>query len=185
MSGSASCTAWNTGYSSNAGSAVCNPIWGDGMKQTEEGWDDGNLNDGDGWSSTCTVEDGFSCIGGSPSAKDIWGEVCGDGKVIHDTEENWDDSNLIDGDGWSSICTVERGWVWNGGTSISHDIWRTQWGDGIILPPIEEWDDKNVIQCSKLSGPIFRISFNEFSKINILDNYIKNYFENLSIRIYF
>jgi cysteine-rich repeat protein len=50
--------------------------------------DDGNLADGDGCSSTCTVE-----------------PVCGNGSV--EGVEECDDGNLDDGDGCSSACTVE------------------------------------------------------------------------------
>ena len=32
--------------------------------------DDGNLVDGDGCSSTCQIEEGFQCSGGSPSSPD-------------------------------------------------------------------------------------------------------------------
>ena len=115
----------------------------------------------------------FDCIeiiiGQSPSSKDIWGEVCGDGIVIHDTVVNWDDRNFIDGDGWSSTWTVERGWVWSGGTPVSIDIWKTQCGDGIIAPLIEEWDYKNLANgdgwsssCSIEEGYICR---NDYSAL--------------------
>ena len=32
--------------------------------------DDGNVNDGDGCSSSCRVELGYTCVGGSPNSQD-------------------------------------------------------------------------------------------------------------------
>ena len=52
-----------------AGSALCQEVCGDGLKFVS-GCDDGNKVDGDGCSSTCTVESGYVCTGGSPSSKD-------------------------------------------------------------------------------------------------------------------
>ena len=116
-----------------------------------EEWDDQNIGNGDGWSKNCTVERGFKCKGGSPTSRDYWDEICGDGIVVYDTETNWDDGNFINGDGWSSTCVIEAGWTWSGGTSISPDICKTTWGDRIIAVGIEEWDDgnaKNIDGCS-------------------------------------
>ena len=38
-----------------------NEIWGDGMYLGQYEWDDGNLDNGDGWSNTWKIETGFSC----------------------------------------------------------------------------------------------------------------------------
>lgn len=44
------------------------PVCGNGITQSGEGCDDGDVDDGDGCSSTCTVEAGFTCQSdGSPS----------------------------------------------------------------------------------------------------------------------
>ena len=83
-------------------------------------------------------------IGGSPTTKDVC-EVCGDGIVIHDTLDNCDDGNKIDGDGCNSSWIVEKGWICSGGSPISIDICKSQCGDGIIVPLYEEWDDNNLI----------------------------------------
>ena len=40
---------------------------GNGQKDGSEGCDDGNSNNGDGCSSTCSVENGYSCDSSSPS----------------------------------------------------------------------------------------------------------------------
>ena len=39
----------------------CLNACGDGLKSDSEECDDGNLRDGDGCSSSCKVENGFSC----------------------------------------------------------------------------------------------------------------------------
>jgi cysteine-rich repeat protein len=72
----------------SCGVAVC----GDGKKEGAEACDDGNTANGDGCSSTCTVEN-HSC-------------VCGDG--IKDVTEACDDGNTVNGDGCSSTCTIEE-----------------------------------------------------------------------------
>ncbi|QQR90881.1 MAG: DUF4215 domain-containing protein [Myxococcales bacterium] len=67
---------------------------GDGIRAPSvEECDDGNTADGDGCSSTCTVE--------TPP-------VCGD-SVIEGVEE-CDDGNTSNSDGCSSTCTIESGW---------------------------------------------------------------------------
>jgi cysteine-rich repeat protein len=49
-------------------------IWGDGivMAQAPTYCDDGNNIDGDGWSLTWTVEDGWTCTPGDSTSKSIW-----------------------------------------------------------------------------------------------------------------
>ena len=46
------------------------PVWGDGFRISPEIWDDGNLNYGDGWSSTWIIDPNYKCTGGTISAKD-------------------------------------------------------------------------------------------------------------------
>ena len=75
--------------------------------------DDGNNVDGDGCSSTCTIEPGYECYGGNPLQADFCYEICGDGL---DYGMWWcDDGNLISGDGCSSSCMIERGYNCTGG----------------------------------------------------------------------
>ena len=62
---------------------------GDGDVIGDEECDDGNLDDGDGCSSTCRIE----------------AAVCGDGN--RDASEQCDDGNNDDGDGCAADCTVE------------------------------------------------------------------------------
>ena len=54
-------------------------LWGDGYRINSEQCDDGNFNNGDGWSSACVVEPNFRCTGGSSTAKDTCTTICGDG----------------------------------------------------------------------------------------------------------
>ena len=42
------------------------------MKTGNEQWDDNNTNTGDGCSSTCKVEKGYICKGGSAGGSDTW-----------------------------------------------------------------------------------------------------------------
>ena len=55
-------------YNINISGSIC----GDGLRTGTEAWDDGNKNNGDGWSSTCSVENGFSWSGGNFTSKDKW-----------------------------------------------------------------------------------------------------------------
>lgn len=44
--------------------------------------DDGNTISGDGCSSTCSIEPGYDCTGGSIHKPDVCKEICGDGKNL-------------------------------------------------------------------------------------------------------
>ena len=55
------------------GSRMLNYVgWGDGIRINNEQWDDNNTNTGDGCSSTCKVEKGYICTGGSAEGSDTW-----------------------------------------------------------------------------------------------------------------
>jgi cysteine-rich repeat protein len=130
---SSSCTketgwTWSGGTSSVSDS--CTPIWGDSKKIGSEGWDDGNTLNGDGWSNSCTVELGWTCLGGSPTTPDTCTEIWGDGKRFNSVSTYWDDGNTNSNDGWSSICSVEAGWICSGGGSSMPDTCTEIWGDG-------------------------------------------------------
>lgn len=64
-----SCDSCSLGFFKPAGKPLCEEVCGDGMKFIL-GCDDGNKINGDGCSSTCEVETGYTCNGGSPSSKD-------------------------------------------------------------------------------------------------------------------
>jgi cysteine-rich repeat protein len=57
------------------GASTCATVCGDGKRAGAEGCDDGNLMSGDGCSATCTVEDGFHCVGCTPTTQDICNRV--------------------------------------------------------------------------------------------------------------
>ncbi len=77
---------------------------GNGQIDEKEECDDGNALDGDGCSSTCTVENGWEC-----ESQDCH-TVCGDGVIAG--QEVCDDWNTTDGDGCSADCmTIEEGYT--------------------------------------------------------------------------
>ena len=94
-------------------------------------WDDGNKINGDGWSSTCAIEYGWFCFGGSSTKRDIWTEVCGDGTRVNTLSTYCDDGNNLNGDGWSMACGIEHGWKCDGGNLTTKDSWSEICGDGI------------------------------------------------------
>ena len=87
---------------------------GDGVVDGNEACDDGNASNGDGCSSTCTIETGWSCgdTGCTP--------VHGDG-AIKGTEQ-CDDGNTSNGDGCSSSSTTEAGYACSGQPSTCVDV---------------------------------------------------------------
>jgi MYXO-CTERM domain-containing protein len=85
---------------------------GDGTKLMAEACDDGNIVAGDGCSSACTVESGYSCTTASPS---VCTTVCGDGIVVG--SEGCDDGGTANGNGCSSTCAVETGYHCTGAPS--------------------------------------------------------------------
>ena len=109
-----------------------------------EQWDDGPRSGGDGWSSTCEIESGYSCVhevGGSYCYIPNWGDT----KKTPD--EEWEDNNNVDDDGCTN-CLINRGYSWEGGDRDSPDTsCEIRWGDGVMLeidPKL--WDDNNTIR---------------------------------------
>ena len=79
---------------------TCEPICGDGLVVSEL-CDDGNLEDADGCSAECTVEDGFECT----DAPSICTPLCGNGRI--DGDEECDDGTGNSDDGpCLTDCTV-------------------------------------------------------------------------------
>ena len=177
---------WTTGFYPNADQSQWVPHCGDSKRAGSEAWDDGNTANGDGWSSSWTVETGASWYGGSITSKDTWVfcnagyyqntlsptqwiTKCGDG--FRAGSEKCDDSNTSSGDGCLGVCSsVEAGWVCTGGSPTSKDtcikwnigfyqndasnpiLWIPKWGDGIRVST-ETWDDGNLISgdgCSSV-----------------------------------
>lgn len=105
-----------------------------GVPEAQEGCDDGNLEDGDGCSASCQVEDTFACRG-KPSS--CYVRQCGDGLV--DDGEVCDDAEQEAGDGCNRICGVEHGFVCGGEPSLCN----SECGDGLVARD-EGCDDTNL-----------------------------------------
>ena len=145
---SSTCTI-ETGYECDGGgynpAAVdtCTPICGDGLRIGTEACDDADTDDGDGCSSTCVVESGFACIGGSAVASDICSTVCGNG-LVHGSEV-CDDGEVI-ADGCNASCTgVSAGWDCTGGSTTSISACTTTCGDSKLVISTEVCDDGNTV----------------------------------------
>ncbi|MFL5321649.1 MAG: DVUA0089 family protein [Myxococcaceae bacterium] len=113
-------------------SGLCLSSCGNGQLQTDEQCDDGNRQNGDGCSSNCQKESGYSCSG-TPS---VCTTRCGDG--VKAPSEGCDDGNTSNGDGCSGTCTVEAGFACAGEPSVC----ATNCGDGVIVGN-EVCDDHN------------------------------------------
>ena len=105
-------------------------------------WDDGNIQNGDGWSSTWNIEPGYECQYGTPTKRDTWREICGDSKYYGGNE--CDDGNIVDNDGWSSTCELERCYQCIGGSPKSKDTWSLLY----ITPYISSISIDNTITIS-------------------------------------
>jgi cysteine-rich repeat protein len=99
-----------------------------------EDCDDGNTANGDGCSSACKQEAGFSCAG-YPST---CAARCGDGVVT--AVEKCDDGNAENGDGCSSVCKTEYRYTCTG-TPSTCEI-TPYCGDG-VKASTEACDDGN------------------------------------------
>ena len=121
------------GYASSSAAAVC----GNNDVEIGEDCDDNNTTNGDGCSSTCTVESGYTCTG-DPSTCTL-DPVCGNNDV--ETGEDCDDNNTTNGDGCSSTCTVESGYTCTGDPSTC----TATCGDGAIKGS-ETCDDSNTTE---------------------------------------
>ena len=100
-------------------------IWGDGIKLSNftAHCDDGNILNGDGWNSNCSIESGWNWSGGTKTTKDIWNEIWGDGIKFNTLDSYCDDGNNKSDDGCTSKCSIESGYKWSGGSSVSKDVW--------------------------------------------------------------
>ena len=92
-------------------------ICGDGQIISAEGCDDANTDDGDGCSSLCGVEAGWTCSAEAPSLCDA---ICGDGLRVGG--EACDDGNLFNGDGCSERCRPEPRYTCEGQGTGSCDL---------------------------------------------------------------
>ena len=124
---------WNWSGGNSTNKDLWLDIWGDGKKYTSNTtfWDDGGKTSNDGWSSSWYVESGWRWSGGTTTTADTWTEIWSDGKRFNSNSTYCDDSNTVNGDGWSSSWSIETGWKWSGGSTTTADSWVEIWGDGI------------------------------------------------------
>ena len=128
----------------------CTTLCGDGMRRGLERCDDGNIDDGDGCSSNCSVEESYACSGaleywmcGGPG--DICEAGCGLGTTPIDSVKECDDGNSNSNDGCSTNCHVECGWTCSGGGPGDNqvDVCSAVCGDG-ARGGDEQCDDGNL-----------------------------------------
>jgi cysteine-rich repeat protein len=129
-------TGGGTGGGTGTGGNDAGPtiVCGDGVISKGEDCDDGNTDDGDGCSATCTFEAGWTC----KSAPSVCTTICGDAVLAGG--ELCDDGNATAGDGCSTGCLVEYGWTCTGAPSKCSVVC----GDGIIFGG-EKCDDGNTL----------------------------------------
>lgn len=128
---------WTTG-------APVPSVCGDGIINGSETCDDSNTVSGDGCSSVCSIESGYTCSG-TPSVCTLIPVVCGDG--IINGSETCDDNGTVNGDGCSSVCTIEPGWACNDQPSFCNPIHS----NGIITGS-EQCDDNNTVDTDGCSN---------------------------------
>lgn len=126
----------------------CYELCGDGLifyRTPQTQCDDGNDIDGDGCSSFCIVEDGYTCAGGTGTVADKCTPICGDG-MVHGNE-SCEDGNTVSGDGCSSTCQIETGWKCTFDMNSGLYICEDDCGNGIInlRGAEQECDDGNFI----------------------------------------
>ena len=144
---SADCTTVEPGWTcpdvgGNGGPCTKAPVnsCGDGTVAGNEECDDGNTVSGDGCSSTCAVEAGYTCPTPGKACKKI--EFCGDGVVNLDIGEQCDDGNALSGDGCSAVCTIEPNFFCP--TPGAPCISTVKCGDGKVTGS-ETCDDGNAV----------------------------------------
>ena len=105
---------------------------------------------GDGCSSACVVESGYTCggaleYGECGGAGDTCESGCGEGVMEAGTVKECDDGNTEGGDGCSRTCRIECGWACGGGDAQGPDgCFAAACGDS-TLGGMEECDDGNVV----------------------------------------
>ncbi len=144
---SADCKTIESGFTcpdvnGNGGPCVAAPpnVCGDGNVAGNEQCDDGNVVSGDGCSSTCAVEPGYTCpTADAPCTKIVY---CGNGIV--DGNDQCDDGNNVANDGCSPTCKLEPGFACvSTGTPPKSVCHPTVCGDG-VKEGSEQCDDGNL-----------------------------------------
>lgn len=84
---------------------MCTEICGDGSRFVLI-CDDGNRDDGDGCSGSCTIETGFKCDGGSPTSRDICNYTKPDAVRITQVDQIQLDRNLT-----RAVMNIKVNWL--------------------------------------------------------------------------
>ncbi len=127
-------------------SVVC----GNGILQSDEQCDEGGHN-----GTVCTPSSGSSCTYCSTDCREVsvgGGSICGNG--ILDGGESCDDGGGHDGDGCSSVCSIESGFLCTGAPSVCSRNPTAVCGDGTDEGS-EACDDGNTLSgdgCSDVCG---------------------------------
>ena len=127
-------------------------VCGNGFRSSAEACDDNNTVGGDGCDALCQLELGFACSsstqldgGSGVGGLDTCAPLCGDGiSLAVRGLEGCDDNNTAAGDGCSSTCGVELGYVCGGGGLGGKDTCASVCGDGRHVGP-EACDDGNEV----------------------------------------
>jgi cysteine-rich repeat protein len=109
---------------------------GNGVQDSGETCDDGNRTSGDGCTSYCAVEQGWTC----PTFGQPCIFTCGNG--ILDPGEDCDDGNTLSGDGCGKGCWLEGDWLCSKPGQACIRIYAC--GNGIRSPD-EACDDGNTV----------------------------------------
>ena len=148
---SETCSAIEDGYECPVAGRLCSKIdtnppgpdtkeeCGNGILEANEGCDDKNTNNGDGCSSQCNIEEGYTCpTPGEPCIQNQEEILATCGNGIVDDYESCDDGNREDGDGCAHNCLeIEDGYYCPTGGGKCTQIGSC--GDG-QLDPGEECD---------------------------------------------
>jgi fibro-slime domain-containing protein len=111
------------------------PVCGDGVLDSGELCDDGNVLAGDGCIATCKqIEADYACP--EPGSACVSTVKCGDGKIGGD--EKCDDGNAVAKDGCDATCQVETGWAC---PVVGDACEAAKCGDGIIAGTEQCEDD--------------------------------------------
>ena len=119
--------------------------WGNGVVETDlsESWDDGNNEDGDGWSSNWAIEPDFTWIEKTPTSPSIWTRKWDYQFGYYFGYHECQDGNDFALDGWYN-WQIELGWQCVDGSPWNPDVCSELWGDGINYGE-HECDDGNNI----------------------------------------
>jgi fibro-slime domain-containing protein len=149
---SSSCTVDPGWVCPTAGVKCLQEVCGNGVRTPDEECDDGNAIDGDGCSTSpasvavaatkCKVESGWVC----PNAGKACIPKCGDG--VKKGYETCEDGNSKSGDGCSSACLTEPGYVCN---TVGMPCTKAVCGNSIVEAD-EGCDDGNTVYGDGCSG---------------------------------